>query len=365
MIDWGASDSAPAEVKAAAFLNLCGPFMSPASSQLDDRVPQGLPGLGTLHDLRVACADVEAAQQVVATFTAGARENFAVLTGLVPERARQGFAAVYAFCRVADDWADEHDGSEAARASALENLHRCEVLTRRAFAQTTEPLPPLFVALRAVAGPYGLRADPFLDLLDAFRHDQIVTRYRSIDGLIRYSEKSANPVGRIVLQLIAPESLAGSAGKDVLAASDALCTGLQLVNFWQDVRRDLLDRDRVYLPSETGITDRMLRSWVSETSALATARNQEEFERVMRPLCGVVGELFGRAQALPEMLPVDARPAIRLFLAGGEGTLRAIEECGYRTLWMRPTIPRLAKVGLLCSAYLRAWTDPDLRAHHL
>jgi squalene synthase HpnC len=365
MIDWGASDSALADAKASAFLNLYCLNMSPASPQLDVSLPKGLPGLGPLHDLATVCADVEASQLAVNSFTAGARENFAVLTGLVPERARPGFAAVYAFCRVADDLADEHDGSDAARASALENLGRCELLTRRAFAQTTEPLPPLFVALRAAAGSYGLGVDPFLDLLEAFRQDQTVTRYRSLDGLIRYSEKSANPVGRIVLQLLAPESLSGSSGRNVLAASDALCTGLQLVNFWQDVRRDLLDRDRVYLPTETGITDRMLRSWTSETSASATARNQEAFERAMRPLCGAVAELFGRAQVLPELLPVDARPPIRLFLAGGEGTLRAVEECGYRTLWMRPTITRLTKVGLLCSAYLRAWTDPDLRAHHL
>ncbi len=162
-------------------------------------------------------------------------ENFTVASRLLPRRLRQHVCNIYAYCRWADDLADET--GDPQRSLAL--LDWWEKLLRQCYqGQATHPV---FVALSETIHEFNIPAEPFLDLLVAFRQDQQVTRYETIDQLLEYCRYSANPVGRMVLYLgrcHTPERA---------RLSDSICTGLQLANFWQDVARDW-DRGRIYLP---------------------------------------------------------------------------------------------------------------------
>jgi hypothetical protein len=160
-------------------------------------------------------------------------ENFTVASALLPRRLVPHFHAVYAYCRWADDLADE------ARSPELLGWWRSELLAMYA----GQPRHPVMVALRGTVMRFAIPPGPFLSLLTAFEQDQWVTEYGSFADLLGYCRNSANPVGHLVLYLF------GCFTPDRAALSDEVCTGLQLANFWQDVGRDL-DIGRVYLPRE-------------------------------------------------------------------------------------------------------------------
>ena len=180
-------------------------------------------------------ADPAAARAFCRAVAAGHYENFAVATLLVPRRLRQHVATIYTFARWADDLADEAASPEAATAALADwrrGLDDC-------FAG--RPQHPVYVALAKTVDETGLSIKPFADLIDAFTQDQSKTRYATRDELEDYCTRSANPVGRIVL------GLEGCLDPELVKMSDAICTGLQLVNFWQDITRDRL-AGRMYLP---------------------------------------------------------------------------------------------------------------------
>jgi squalene synthase HpnC len=201
-------------------------------------------------------------------------ENFPVASLLIPHAMRRHVAAVYAFARAADDFADE--GSHPA-AERLALLDRWEARLRGAAAADApgEPAAPgepphapaIFLALGTSIRERSLPLQPFVDLLSAFRQDVIVTRYPNWETLLDYCRRSANPVGRLVLRIAGYDSAA------LDAQSDCICTALQLTNFWQDLEIDA-DRGRVYLPEDVPIN-------------VAIARTRALFEQG-RPLCDAV-----------------------------------------------------------------------------
>lgn len=164
-------------------------------------------------------------------------ENFPVASLLVPPRLRRPIEVIYRFARSADDIADEGDAQPAARLAGLA-AYQAE-LDRIAAGQTPET--PLFRDLAPVIGEFGLDLQLFHDLLDAFAQDVVKTRYADYPELVDYCRRSANPVGRLVLQL------AGQTSPAQLAQSDCICTALQLINFWQDVAVDW-QKGRIYIP---------------------------------------------------------------------------------------------------------------------
>lgn len=288
-------------------------------------------------------------------------ENFSVLSRLVPEDLRDDFAAVYAFCRWADDLGDETGSDEAARARSLELLAWWRGELDACFAHAaggagvggSPPRHPVFITLAETARKRGLHAKPFRDLISAFEQDQRVTRYETWDEVVDYCTRSADPVGRIVLGLAGhgDGSGAGSREGDAerIAMSDATCTALQLTNFWQDVRRDLIERDRVYLPrAETGLDAQTLRAWL-DTPDDPGARVR--YIRAVRPLVARTRALFERGRPLARTLDRRIGPVVGLFGAGGESVLRAVERVGCATLWTRPTLGKGRKAALLA----RAW----------
>ncbi len=284
-------------------------------------------------------------------------ENFSVLSSLVPKGLRDDFAAVYAFCRWADDLGDETGNTPEARAQSerLLGWWRGELDACFGDGPTRHPV---FVALRRTRMRHRfLGPRPFHDLIDAFVQDQRVTRYRTWDQVLDYCTRSANPVGRIVLTLAGhapPEHDPRSAL--LYAKSDATCTALQLINFWQDVRRDLVERDRIYVPEmgpdgPTGITPEMLREWLEQGD---DPRARVPYIRGVRRLVDRTELLFAEGRDLPELIDPGVAPVVWLFGAGGEAILSAVRGMGCATLWGRPRLSRVEKGMLVARAWWRS-----------
>ncbi|MGL6096416.1 MAG: squalene synthase HpnC [Fimbriiglobus sp.] len=258
-------------------------------------------------------------------------ENFAVASVLLPRRLVPHFHAIYAYCRWADDLADETAGG----AESLELLAwwRAELLA--AFGGETRH--PVMVAVAATAARFAIPADPFLDLLSAFEQDQRVNRYDTFEELLGYCRRSANPVGHLVLALFE------CCTPDRARLADETCTGLQLANFWQDVARDLAI-GRVYLPAE----DRA-RFGYPDTD-LHARRCTPAFAELMRFQVERTRGFFDRGAALLPLVPRAVRPDVALFSRGGAAVLDAIERQGFDVWTRRPTVSKWSKFGLLLRA---------------
>ena len=202
---------------------------------------------------------------------------------------------------------------------------------------------------------HSIPIEPFDDLLDAFEQDQRVNRYQTLAQLVEYCRRSADPVGRLVLWMC------GYRDPQRQRLSDRTCTALQLANFWQDVRRDLLERERIYLPAESmdrfGVTESSLRQQIQERRCDQPMRRLIEFE-VDR-----TAGLFDEGDALLPMLDRSVRGQISLFGAGGRAVLHAIRRQNYDTLSRRPSLSKWQKGHLISTALLNrltAWARPAL-----
>ena len=169
----------------------------------------------------------------------GHYENFPVASLLLPARLRDPVSVIYRFARSADDFADEGDLPAAGRLALLDG-YRGE-LRRLEAGKTGESA--LFAELGRVIRVFDLPFEPFHDLLNAFTQDVVKSRYASFDEVMSYCRRSADPVGRLMLRLY------GRSDARNVACSDAICSALQLINFWQDVEIDFR-KDRIYLPQD-------------------------------------------------------------------------------------------------------------------
>ena len=272
-------------------------------------------------------------------------ENFTVATRLVPPRLRQHLANVYAYARWSDDLVDE----AASPADAARDLADWRQGLEDCFAG--RPRHPVYVALAETVRRTDLTIEPFADLLDAFEEDRAfdaagtAVRYADRSSLVAYCRRSADPVGRIVL------ALEGCRDAALVAMSDSICTGLQLVNFWQDVRRDRL-AGRVYLPR-----DDMQRHGVTE-AMLEAQRAGPPLRDLLRAEVAWARECFDAGAPLVGVAPPVLRPAIGMFLAGGRAVADAIERGGFDTLGRRPTVGKWTKLRLAAQAWWRLQTTP-------
>lgn len=261
-------------------------------------------------------------------------ENFPVVSLLLPKDLHQDFYNVYAFCRWADDLGDEiGDTQESLR---LLRWWRDQLESSAAARH------PVYVALRETIARRRLPLECFHNLITAFERDQTVTRYANWDEVMDYCVYSANPVGRLVL------ALCGYHDEHRARLSDFTCSGLQLANFWQDVRVDA-GKGRIYLPQ-----DLLRRHGVSEASILALEQS-EPFTAALREAVTVARQLF--AQGLALIPTLDARLAldIELFSRGGMAILDKIEVHRYQVLVARPKLSKWNKAALLLKA-LGAWS---------
>jgi squalene synthase HpnC len=265
-------------------------------------------------------------------------ENFSVVSFVAPARLRQDFANVYAFCRWADDLGDE----TGDRAKSLELLAWWQSELEDCYAG--RPRHPVYVALAKTIEKHDIPIKPFADLIDAFVQDQHVVRYDTWAQVLDYCTRSADPVGRLVLYLC------GYRDDERQTLSDATCTALQLVNFWQDVRRDIVERDRIYVPAADlraeHLTHEDLTAHVNGTRAMKLWQ-QSSYRRVIRRLVDRTAPLFERGRELWPLLDSDVRLSIQLFTLGGESIAQAIRRLDCNTLEHRPSLSKAAKLMLM------------------
>ncbi len=285
-------------------------------------------------------------------------ENFSVVSWFLPRPLREDFRNVYAFCRWADDLGDQI--GDTARSRDLLCWWRREL--DACYADC--PRHPVFVALHRTIRRHDIPRKPFDDLVDAFLQDQTITRYDSWQQVLDYCTRSANPVGRLVLYMC------GYRDEKRQSYSDATCTALQLTNFWQDVRRDILERDRVYMPADVAVkhgldiealvravkdhaasgchTDRCCSGEAILSPSVNAWRGP--FGATLRELVGRTWPLFRQGQALWPMVKPGIRLDIRLFTLGGQAVLTKIQKMDYHTLVSRPRLSKPAKAALVVRA---------------
>ncbi|HTV15145.1 MAG TPA: squalene synthase HpnC [Acidobacteriaceae bacterium] len=260
-------------------------------------------------------------------------ENFHVASWFLPKRFRPHFHAIYAYCRVSDDLGDEVGDRDASL--ALLDLWGAELDA----CYRGEARHPVFVALAETIRACDIPKEPFADLLIAFRQDQTVTRYATMQDVLGYCRYSANPVGRLVLYAC------GYRDAERFALSDQTCSALQLANFWQDIRVDY-GKDRIYLPRED-----MDRFGVDEAS-IAAGRFTPQFRDLLRYEVETARRMFHAGLPLIGMVDRELALDLDLFSRGGLEILRAIERQDYDVLRARPSISKSRKVALLLTALL-------------
>ncbi len=255
-------------------------------------------------------------------------ENFRIVSFLLPRDLHQDFYNVYSFCRWADDLGDEiGDPAESLRLLDWWHEQLLEMFDGRA-------RHPVFVALEDTVRRHQLPIAPFADLISAFEQDQTVTRYETLADLVGYCRYSANPVGRLVLLLC------GYRDEERLKLSDATCTGLQLANFWQDVRRDL-DKGRVYIPLES------IRKHGYSLERLERREFNHAFRALMQDLIGVARRYFAEGLPLAGMVRPRLALDIELFSRGGLKILERIEAQRCNVLFRRPVVTRWDRFAML------------------
>jgi hydroxysqualene synthase len=244
-------------------------------------------------------------------------ENFPVASVLLPPGTRRHIAAIYAFARAADDFADEGSatGDERIRLldGWLDRLHRVAAGDAQPDAQPGEPddTPAIFAALGNTIRVNTLPIELLTDLITAFKQDVTVHRYQNWEALFDYARRSANPVGRLVLRI------AGYRATDLDAWSDAICTALQFTNFWQDFHVDLA-RGRVYLPQSELVQQGAAPGELAPTSAAV--------ECALRQAVGRTRQLFMTGRPLCDAVRGRLRYEMRATWLGGVRILDRVEQ---------------------------------------
>lgn len=266
-------------------------------------------------------------------------ENFPVGSVLIPKRLRKHFYSIYAFARIADDFADEAYGEGIAQHERLELLDRWQGMLTQAIEGRAQH--PVFVALAETTKTFDLPVALFEDLLSAFAQDVTVRRYESFDQLLGYCRRSANPIGRLVLLLF------GYREAQFHEWSDDICTALQLANHWQDVAVDL-DKDRIYIPNED------LRAFELNYDDLVQRRISEKYQSLMRFEVERTRDMFHRGK--PLCTSVSGRLSLELSAVwlGGMRILERIERNHYDVFSNRPVITATDKFKILFLAASKA-----------
>jgi len=248
-------------------------------------------------------------------------ENFPVASILLPKRLRKPVAAIYHFARAADDIADEGEACDQERLQQLDDFR--DELTHIANNET--PLSPLFQNLAAEIHQHALPIQPFHDLLDAFSQDVTKKYYANFDELLDYCSHSANPVGTLLLHLY------DEATPVNIAYSDAICTALQLINFWQDIEKDYAI-GRIYLPQ-----DELAQFNVDETRIAQDIVN-DAWRKLMKFQIDRARTLMISGKPLGSILTGRIGLEMRMIIAGGLRILDKLERAQYDMFRHRPVL---------------------------
>lgn len=285
---------------------------------------------------------------------AGHYENFPVASLLLPPRLRTAVLDIYRYARAADDIADEGDASDQERLAALARFGAgLDWIEKGAHAQPAPPdeLADIFVPLAATIARHRLPLAPFRRLLSAFAQDVAVKRYADFAALRDYCHRSADPVGELMLHLYE------AATPRNLAWSDAICTGLQLTNFWQDVAVDR-DKRRVYIPQED-----LARHGVTEAD-IAAGNCSPAWRALMAFEVARARALLHSGAPLARALPGRIGWELRLVVQGGLRILERIETGGYDVFRARPVLKKTEWLKLAWRALRMPQARPPSPPHH-
>jgi squalene synthase HpnC len=255
-------------------------------------------------------------------------ENFPVASWLCPPQLRPPVAAIYGFARTADDIADEGTDPAPTRLADL-RAYRADLAACFSDRPDGGRWPGVFIPLRAVVRDFALPQRPLADLLSAFEQDVVKSRdgagYASRAELLDYCRRSANPVGQLLLHLY------GIDDPQARCQSDAVCTALQLINFWQDVGLDVV-RGRYYLPADDlhrhGLDPARPSTWATHPGAPELIREHSQW----------TSELMEAGAPIVHRVPGRAGWELRLVVQGGLRVLDRIEAMGFNTFAARPTL---------------------------
>jgi phytoene synthase len=253
-------------------------------------------------------------------------ENFPVASWLLPASARPHIAAIYAFARIADDFADEGTRAPAARLALLDDwqdrLHRA---ANGQYGEDDSDATAIFRALGDSIRKLDLDLPLFEDLLSAFRQDVTVHRYETWDELFDYCRRSANPIGRLVLRVN------GYRGDQLDKCSDAVCTALQLTNFWQDLEVDLR-KDRLYVPLAE------VRAAGADFDDLRRRHFTAEWRRALEAAAARTREQFAAGRLVADSVRGRLRWELRATWLGGVRILDRLAATGFDVFKARPTL---------------------------
>lgn len=264
--------------------------------------------------------------------TANPYQNFPVASVLCPPRLRPAVAAIYRYARTADNLADEGSCPALERLAALQ-AYRADLHAIYAGQEPSPRWPEVFAPLAQARAAFDLPQAPLEDLLGAFEQDVTKNRYISQEELLDHCRRAANPVGRLLLHLY------GIGDEQSVRESDALCTGLQLTNFWQDLSLDTA-RGRLYVPLD------VCRRYRVPVASLIAQQETPATHALVRELAEWTQDLLLQGEPLSRRLPGGPGWELRLIVQGGLRILEKIAHLNYATLHERPV--------------LRAWDGPLL-----
>ena len=265
-------------------------------------------------------------------------ENFPVASRLLPRHLRPHIAAVYAFARTADDFADEPGPSTGERLRLLADW--------RARLHDDTDRTPQFLALHDTIARFQLPVQLFDDLLDAFVQDVTTTRYETWAAVLDYCRRSANPVGRVVLRM------SGYRDDALDRASDAVCSALQLTNFWQDLAIDW-SRGRLYVPAE------IWRHHDADPQALNRGVITTEWHAALAACARRTHTLFAEGRAVCDGVRGRLRYELRATWLGGTRVLTRLEQSGFDVFTNRPALGAADAIVIACGTLLWRETPPS------
>lgn len=262
-------------------------------------------------------------------------ENFPVASWLLPRRLREPIAHIYWFARRADDIADEGEHSDSWRLTQLQSYRQAlaQIETGDAHFMPNDPHYDTFAPLAKVIKNHQLPVSLFADLLTAFEQDIRINRYTNYDELLQYCSYSANPVGRILLHLY------NELSESSLQMSDAICTGLQLTNFWQDVAIDW-KKDRVYITTESLQKYQLNEDYIASRCAHQPTNSAQDvqWQRLMQEHVRYARQQLQSGMPLAKRLPGRIGLELRLIVLGGLRILERLDQVQYNIFSARPTL---------------------------
>ncbi|MBM32093.1 MAG: squalene synthase HpnC [Chloroflexi bacterium] len=271
-------------------------------------------------------------------------ENFTVWSKLIRKDLLPFFSSIYAFCRITDDIGDE---SNNKKENILKSLDEWERLLINCY-KNNKVNHPYFKALSITIKRFDIPPDNFIKIIDANRQDQIVKSYKNFRLLEDYCTLSANPVGRLILQIM------GYNNTEIIKSSDKICTGLQLLNFCQDISEDL-KKGRIYIPEEDMKYHKVKKTDFQKSIISPEIRNLIKFE-IER-----TEKFFQEGLNIFLQLKRKDQFPISLFLKGGNKIVKEIKKKEFDTITKKIKISKISKYKILFTSLLDLYLGRDMR----